>query len=384
MLHWGGIHMSKVIIIGGGIAGLCSAISLSRQGIEVKVYERSPMPVGAGAGIIIAPNALQALEHIDMATPIMEVGLGNNGICLMTSKGKKLSKLAVPQKSYKMYSIHRKDLNSLFSSALPDGTVEYGRTCISVTQNEHEVTAFFSDGSEASGSLLIAADGIHSSVRNQLTNQSEYRFSGYTCWRTVVSTKTLSNLSGDFIETWGIKGRVGIVPLPNQKVYLYVMINSEESDPKFTEYTVENLVQRFKNYHHPIPELLALMDPEQMIHRDIFDIVPMQRFYLNRTVFIGDAAHAFTPNLGQGACQAIEDAILLAESLSNQRQYQDAFAEFDANRRKRVEWISNQSWALGKMAQFEQPLMALFRNTFMKYTPKFLYRKRFYDLYKFT
>src|SRR5690625_650625 len=375
--------MSKVIIIGGGIAGLCSAISLVRKGIEVKVYERSLTPTEAGAGIIIAPNALQALEKIDMATSIMKAGLENDGICLMTNKGRKLSKLAVPKGSYKMYSIHRKDLNTLLSSALPDGTVKYGKECVSIAQSEHKVTAFFSDGSEVSGSLLIAADGIHSSVRNQLANQPDYRFSGYTCWRTVVSTKTISNLSGEFIETWGTRGRVGIVPLPNQKVYLYVMINSKESDLKFSQYTVEDLVQRFENYHQPIPELLALMNLEQMIHRDIFDIIPMQSFYLNRIVFIGDAAHAFTPNLGQGACQAIEDAILLAESISNHRQYQDAFAEFDVSRRKRIEWISNQSWILGKMAQFDHPLMALFRNTFMQYTPKSLYRKRFNDLYKF-
>lgn len=376
--------MSKVIIIGGGVAGLCSAIALIRQGFEVKVYERSPEPTEAGAGIIIAPNALQALEKINMATPIMQAGLGNDGICLMSDKGRKISKLVVPHGSYKMYSIHRKDLNAILYSALPDATVEYGKECVFTEQNKHEVKAIFSDGSEDSGSLLIAADGIHSPVRNQLNTQHRYRFSGYTCWRTVISTETISNLSGEFIETWGTKGRVGIVPLPHQKAYLYVMINSEENDPEFAQYTVDSLVRRFEKYHQPIPKLLKLIKPKQMIHRDILDIVPMQCFYSNRIAFIGDAAHAFTPNLGQGACQAIEDAILLAQSISDHNHYQDAFAAFDASRRKRIEWISNQSWTLGKMAQFDHPLMAMFRNTFMKYTPKSLYQKQFHDLYKFS
>src|SRR5690625_6565215 len=96
--------MSKVIIIGGGIAGLCSAISLVRKGIEVKVYERTPTPTEAGAGIIIAPNALQALEKIDMATSILKASLGNDGICLMTNKGRKLSKL--DRKSTRLNSSH--------------------------------------------------------------------------------------------------------------------------------------------------------------------------------------------------------------------------------------------------------------------------------------
>lgn len=372
---------SKVIILGGGTAGLCLAISLRYFGIEVKVYEKRPQPGDAGAGIIIAPNALQALEPFGITDQIIHAGYGRDGIQTLTHKGKKIIKMSVQDGSYKLYSIHRGDLNNLLYEALPPSTVEYGKECVGINQDEHGVRIQFRDGSDATGDILVAADGIHSIVRKQLSNKNSYRFAGYTCWRGIVSSDSCIGLSEEFIETWGPQGRFGIIPLPNSQVYWYAMVNALENDDRFRSYTVTDLANHFEKYHDPIPSLLK--SSHKMIHRDIVDIIPMDRFYSNRTLFIGDAAHAFTPNLGQGACQAIEDAVVAAECISRHTDYRQAFAEFDSRRRTKIETISKRSWMFGKITQLEHPMAIAVRNLLLQHTPKQMYQHGMHQLYKF-
>ncbi len=120
-----------------------------------------------------------------------------------------------------------------------------------------------------------------------------------------------------------------------------------------------------------------------MIHRDIIDITPMKQFFDKRIVFIGDAAHALTPNLGQGACQAIEDAIILAECIKNNAHYRQAFLEYEQKRRDRIEKISNTAWKVGKMAQIESKPLTIVRNEVMKRMPKWVSEKQTHELYSF-
>ncbi|MBE7104656.1 FAD-binding protein [Bacillus cereus] len=375
--------MNNVIIIGGGIAGLCAAISLQKTGLNVKVYDKNIEPTVAGAGIIIAPNAMQALEPYGISEQIKKLGNESDGFNLVSEKGSILSKLTIPTCYPKMDSIHRKDLHQLLLSALQKGTVEWGKECVKIDQNEENaLKILFQDGSEALGNILIAADGIHSVVRKQVTQSDGYRYAGYTCWRGVTPAHNLS-LTNDFIETWGTNGRFGIVPLPNNEVYWYALINAKARDPKYKTYTTADLYNHFKNYHSPIPDILNNASDVTMIHRDIVDINPMKQFFDKRIVFIGDAAHALTPNLGQGACQAIEDAIILAECIKRNAHYRQAFIEYEQKRRARIEIISNTAWKVGKMAQIESKPLAILRNQVMKRIPKWVSEKQAHELYSF-
>lgn len=372
-----------ILIIGGGIAGLCSAIALQQIGMKVKVYERSAGPAAAGAGIIIAPNALQALEPYRISDEIIRQGIPSSGFHLLSDRGRPITQLTVPSDYGRLHSIHRRDLHRILLSALPPGTLEWGKSFSRLEQQGNHVRVTFSDGSHAVGDLVVAADGIHSNVRKRLFPKDSYRYAGYTCWRGVVSANGLPGLSNRFIETWGTKGRFGLVPLPKNNVYWYALINARQSDPRIAKYSAKDLHRLFQNYHDPIPSLLLKTSSDDIIHRDIVDIAPMDRFYSDRVVFIGDAAHAITPNMGQGACQAIEDARILAECLRIQSNYQGAFANYDARRRKRIEQISNQSWKIGKMAQSESFLFTSVRNRLMKYAPKRIVRNQARRLYQF-
>ncbi|SCC22978.1 FAD-dependent monooxygenase [Bacillus mycoides] len=375
--------MNNVIIIGGGIAGLCAAIFLQKIGVDVKVYDKNIEPTVAGAGIIIAPNAIQALEPYGISKQIKKFWNESDGFNLVSEKGSILSKLTIPTCYPKMYSIHRKNLHQLLLSELQKGTVEWGKECVKIEQNEENaLKILFQDGSEALGNILIAADGIHSIVRKQATQRDGYRYAGYTCWRGVTPTHNLS-LTNDFIETWGANGRFGIVPLPNNEVYWYALINAKARDPKYKAYTTADLYSHFKNYHNPIPAILKNASDVNMIHRDIVDITPMKHFFDKRIVFIGDAAHALTPNLGQGACQAIEDAIILAECIKNNAHYRQAFIEYEQKRRNRIKKISNTAWNIGKMAQMESKPLIILRNQVMKRIPKWISEKQAHELYSF-
>jgi 2-polyprenyl-6-methoxyphenol hydroxylase-like FAD-dependent oxidoreductase len=372
-----------ILIIGGGIAGLCSAITLQQIGIKVKVYERNTEPTVAGAGIIIAPNALQALEPYRISDKIIRHGNPSDGFHILSDRGRPLTQLKVPSSYGSLYSIHRQDLQNILLSALSPDTVEWGKQFLHLEQKDDHVQVAFSDGSQAVGDLVVAADGIHSNIRKQVFQKDTYRYAGYTCWRGVISDESLPGLSQHFIETWGTNGRFGIVPLPNKKVYWYALINARQGDSRMANYSTKDLHRQFQNYHDPIPSLLLKTASHDLIHRDIVDIAPMKCFYSDRVVFIGDAAHAITPNMGQGACQAMEDARILAECLRIQNNYQEAFEEYEARRRKRIEQISKQSWKVGKMAQSESFLFTSVRNQLMKHAPKWINRNQAQRLYQF-
>ena len=161
-----------------------------------------------------------------------------------------------------------------------------------IEQNEENALKIvFQDGSEALGNILIVADGIHSIVRKQVTQGDNYRYAGYTCWR-VTPTNNLS-LTNDFIETWGTNGRFGIVPLPNNEVYWYALINAKARDPKYKAYTTTDLYNHFKTYHNPIPSILKNASDVEIIHRDIVDITPMKQFLTNASYLLG-MLHALT------------------------------------------------------------------------------------------
>ncbi|HIW34925.1 MAG TPA: FAD-dependent monooxygenase [Candidatus Paenibacillus intestinavium] len=376
--------MSKpIIIIGGGIAGLCAGIALQKLGLEVIIFERNPEPTVVGAGIIIAPNALQALGPFGVAEKIMDEGYESNGFHMLTDQGKLITKMLVPNGFQSMYAIHRSELHRHLLEALEPGTVKWGNKCDKFEQGNGCVKVHFHDHSTLEGALLIAADGIRSPIRKSIYPENRYRYAGYTCWRGIAETDQTSGIPRTFIETWGAQGRFGIVNFPNRQVYWYALVNAEANDPILAAYSPQDLYERFRNYHEPIPSILESTPTNRMIHRDVVDIEPMEQCYADRIAFIGDAAHAITPNMGQGACQAIEDAVVLAECIASESDHREAFRRYDQRRKRRIVNISKQSWTFGKVAQLEAPILRAVRNSLIKLVPDSLMKRQAEQLYRF-
>jgi 2-polyprenyl-6-methoxyphenol hydroxylase-like FAD-dependent oxidoreductase len=162
---------------------------------------------------------------------------------------------------------------------------------------------------------------------------------------------------------------MGMVPLPEGKVYWFACLNAPEKDPAMAQLSLKQLANYFATYHAPIPELLASKHPDAILHHDITDLPDLPQFAHGRVLLLGDAAHATTPNMGQGACQAIEDAVILAELCAQHPDLQQAFLSFDANRKARTQGIVRQSRRIGQLAQSQNRLVMAIRDTLLRLTP---------------
>ncbi|MGF7047749.1 2-polyprenyl-6-methoxyphenol hydroxylase-like FAD-dependent oxidoreductase [Paenibacillus sp. DS2015] len=370
------------LIVGGGIAGLTAAVALQQCGINVHVYERFLEFRDVGSGLTLAPNAMKALEYIGLSQIVKEQSKTSpSGFAILNEQGTVLSELSANGQGSSIVSIHRADLHRILLSALRPETLIFGKSLVDLRQSEEAVTAIFADGSEVTGDYLLSADGIHSIIRNKLFPSVELRYAGYSCWRGVADCWPDSGRDDRFTETWGYKGRFGIVPLPNKQTYWFAVLNGTPRDRKFNEYQIQDLLDIFGDYHSPVSQILSSTPDDKISYKDIYDIAPIKKFIAGRTLLIGDAAHASTPNLGQGACQAIEDAIEIVRCLKQNSSIKSAFRAFELLRGKRTAAITNQSLMMGKIAQMDQRMLCYLRNMMMRLTPHSVQRNAMRFLY---
>ncbi|MFJ6794982.1 FAD-dependent oxidoreductase [Streptomyces sp. NPDC091268] len=315
--------MSKrhAVVAGAGIGGLTAALALHRRGWRVTVCERAPEPPTTGAGIGLAPNALRALEAIGFDTAratgsavpeAMGVRRSDGRWLTRTSTADMASRYGVPP-----IAVPRPAFTAALAAALPPGALRYGTAVTGVDDAEGRRPVVRTEtGPHLPADLVVAADGIHSPLRRAcFPAHPGLRYLGETAWRALVAAPDLRVPA--MSETWGRGDRFGVTPLSDGRYYLYatalVPAGTRSADPR-TE-----LRQRFGSWHDPIPALLervARLDPGAVLQNDLYDLAaPLPRLHHGRIAWLGDAAHAMAPNLGQGGCQAIEDAVVLAHLL---------------------------------------------------------------------
>jgi 2-polyprenyl-6-methoxyphenol hydroxylase-like FAD-dependent oxidoreductase len=357
-------------ILGGGIGGLTLAIALQRKNINVTVYEAAPQwkPVGAGLGL--AGNAVKAFREIGIDQDVLREGKVLKKVVIRSKGGKALMSTDSEAVSKRFgvvnnFTIHRADLHNVLISKLQPGTVQLDKACVDFTQSDDGVIINFKDGTVAKADYMIAADGIHSVARKKLLSHVKTRYAGYTCWRGVTDDLPPGLDPDETSETWGQGARVGIVPLTRDRVYWFLCVNAGQNDPMMRSLTPMDLLSFVRDFHAPIPELIKRTT--KVIWNDIIDIEPIGQFAFDRVVLMGDAAHATTPNMGQGACMAIEDAAVLSNLIESDEEA--AFRIFEEKRIRRTTKIVNDSWQIGKMAQWENPVLTSLRNAALSLMP---------------
>ncbi len=360
----------KAIVIGGGIGGLTTAIALRKSGIAVNVYEKVSEIREVGAGLSLWTNAVKALYKLGLRSAIDPLGVPNTSGGIFSAKGQQLTHLSNQELEKRFGTIglvvHRAELLTALYNQLPEGTVQLGVELTGFEQNENGVTVQLSDNSQIQADLLIGADGIHSKVREQLFGDSPLRYSGYTAWRGVVSYEQATPTAS---ETWGKGARFGIVPMSQNRVYWFATHNQPAGQPSGLNATKAELLDIFGNWHKPIREILETTPSEAILHNDIYDRLPLSSWTKGRVTLLGDAAHPMTPNLGQGACQAIEDAVVLADYLSKESNIVAALKQYEAARISRTSEIVNRSWKIGQLGQLQNPLICAVRNALVRLTP---------------
>jgi 2-polyprenyl-6-methoxyphenol hydroxylase-like FAD-dependent oxidoreductase len=278
-------------------------------------------------------------------------------------------------------AIHRARLHEALSAELANGTLHLGKASQQIEQDSQTVQVRFADGSTAQGSLAVAADGVRSTIRRQLFPEAQLRYSGQSSYRAVVRATLPPELQKAGQEIWGRGCRFGFSSIGGGDVYWYATLDSPPGVKENTKQAKAQLQKLFAPFPAPVQGLIASAEAQQLIRTDIYDLRPMPAWYQGRVALLGDAAHATTPNLGQGGAQAIEDAWVLAESLARYAEPEQAFAAYQRVRQAKATMVVNRSWQMGKLAHLKNPLGRALRNGLMRMAPPSVGQKQFDMLY---
>ncbi|MGI5526694.1 FAD-dependent monooxygenase [Streptomyces syringium] len=363
---------NKAVVVGGGIGGLATAIGLRLIGWEVTVLERARVLDDAGAGISLHANGIRALDALGVGATVRAAARPQytgatrtpRGRCLARMDGTALERaLGTP-----IVGIPRAVLHRLLRDALPPESVVVGAEAVSVDRSVPEQPRVRLESAELDADLVVGADGVNSRLRAQLfPDHPGPAYSGSTVLRAI--TEDPIALDSDFELTWGRGAEFGHIAFADGRAEWHAVLNAPEG-ARFPDPLAE-VRRRCGGWHAPIPALLAATRPEAVLHHDIKElVVPLPAYAVGRVVLLGDAAHAMTPNLGQGACQAMEDAAVLTAALATESTVEAALARYDTERRPRSQAVARAARQAGRMGQqLSHPAAVTLRNAAMRLAP---------------
>ena len=363
----------RVLIIGAGIGGVTAAIALARKGIDVEIYERSPRLAEVGAGVSLFPNALKALHQLGLKSRLDAMSFVSAEGALRRADGRVLSRTTasdfVSRFGMAVSVFHRAELLAALVDAAGNIPIHLDHECEAVEQEGDVVTVRFMQNRQARADVLVGADGLHSVVRSHLAIPGELRYSGYTAWRGIAPFTTDGLATG---ETLGCGQRFGLAPIAGNRVYWYATDNVPRGQQESAASTAQRLRDMFSEWHAPIPALLAATEPPSILRNDIYDRDPSDTWGRGRITLLGDAAHPMTPNLGQGACQAIEDAMVLARRLASIPDAAAALRAYESDRMPRTGMVVRSSRQVGELFQTGSPVLCRARDLVLRMTPAFV------------
>ena len=379
-----------VLIQGAGIGGLCLAIALQQRGHSVLVVERLNGLSQAGAGIWMAANPMQVFDFLGFADKVVEAGWvietlrleDFNGSTIQTTDMSEISKAFV----FETIALHRSALHRILYQQLSSQTVLFGREVQSFVEEEDHVSLRLSDDSTYTAKVVIGADGLSSSIRTMAGLAGEKRYSGSSSYRAIARGASIlpTEASHDAYEIWAKGCRVGFSRINPSDHYWYLTFDApagEQMSPVERQTHARSLFRSF------FPQWIGLLDhthSDEILRTDISDLKRLPRWSSGRIGLLGDAAHATTPNLGQGGAMAVEDAYVLAEVFDQEGFNQAALQKFEQRRRNKVDWTVSTSWSIGRLCHIGNPLGRRIRNALLKLTPKSVSRKQIEKLYSLT
>jgi len=346
----------QAIVVGAGIGGLTAALALRAVGLDVTVYEQADALREVGAGIQLAPNATRLLHRLGLAEPLARVGVRpeaiehkrwQDGRILLRQPLGAACETAFGAPYYHLY---RPDLLHVLAAALPPGIVRLGHRCVGVTQDDELATLTFDNGVVSRAPVVIGADGIHSTLRAALLGPESPRFSGSVAYRGLVPAERVAHLElprysngwlgpdRHFVHYFVGAGTrllnfVAIVPARDWRVESWSATGE-----------VADALAEFDGWH---PTVRAILGAADRTHRwGLYDREPLPTWSRGRVTLLGDAAHAMLPFMAQGACQAVEDAVVLARCLNGARgdEVPAALGDYETMRKRRVGDVQRASW----------------------------------------
>lgn len=357
----------KIAIIGGGITGLTTALALHKLGIKSTVYEQAETLNEIGAGIWLQPNAMKILDWLGIKDKMLEKGVQLQKVNIvypdLTPIKKLKNELVQDEYGNQTVAIHRARLQQvLFDEFSQYGQIELGKKYISQSTKNNKIQINFS-AQQIEADMVLGADGIHSQVRQHLFPDSEIRKTNQICWRGISKFKLPESLMYSGRESWGYKRRFGFSHLPDDEVYWFAVKTMDGHKEKTDIKYIQSL---FKDFSPVVAEIIERVG---FIHTaELTDLKRLKTWHKDNTCLLGDAAHATTPNMGQGACQGIEDAYYISNLLAQNNLSQKTFKIFEQKRRAKVDYVVNTSWRFGQASH--SPIMQPIIKLMMKATPE--------------
>jgi 2-polyprenyl-6-methoxyphenol hydroxylase-like FAD-dependent oxidoreductase len=358
------------VVVGGGISGLATAVALHQHGWRVTVLERAGEFTEVGAGLSLWPNAMNALAALGLATRVRTLGAVESAGGVRDRSGRWLSRMDNAEIARRhgrpLVVLHRADLLRTLAAALPPDSLRPASETHTVRQDGETVTVEHRNG-VLPAELVVGADGLRSTLRRQWWPTAQQpHYAGYTAWRMI--TDPLPDLRTEGAVLWGHGERFGFTAMPAGRFYCFA---AATTPPGGAGVHGEHAAvrHRFGDWPDPIPALLAAVPDGAVLRHDVYDLPPLSTYVRDRMVLTGDAAHAMDPILGQGACQALEDAVTLATCLDTTQDIGTALARHDMLRRPRTQAIVRRSARLGTVAQWSWPPAVLLRDVAARLIP---------------
>lgn len=346
-------NVNRVLIVGGGVGGLCAAIALGRQGVAIDLVELKSEWTVYGVGIIQQSNVVREMAKLGLIDAYLDAGIAFEDVVIYGDEGQQIvripgQRLAGPEYPANV-GISRRALHKVLSeSAIASGAqVRLGLSVEALDQDEAGVDVLFTDGSRGRYDLVIGADGLYSKVRSLVFgDRYQPRFTGQAVWRyNFPRAAQLDHLASYQCAA----GNAGLVPLADDLMYLFVTSHEPGNPWMETETLAEQMRQRLDGFGGLIGELRELItDSNEVVYKPLEAVFVSEPWYRGRVVIIGDAAHATTPHLGQGAGMAIEDAVVLSEELASDGDLEQQLQRFMARRFERCKFIGESSLLAGE------------------------------------
>ncbi|MDX2131982.1 MAG: FAD-dependent monooxygenase [Planctomycetota bacterium] len=372
----------RVLILGGGIGGLAAALALRARGVGAGVMERASAYRAAGAAITLWPNGVRALRALGLDGAVLARGWPLRVSRVRRADGSVISVTPVEgvgeRAGAPTIGVHRAALQDVLRGALHDGAVVMGRRCTGLRTDDAHAHARFADGAEHAAELVIGADGLRSVARGFVAGDEPPRDAGYALWRGVCALDDAGLRAGEAFETWAPGVRFGMFQISREDVYWYAGMR-DAPEGGYAD-ALPTLRRVFGGWHEPIARALEMTDPERAVRTQIRDRPVPRVWHRGRVVLLGDAAHPMTPDLAQGACTAIEDAVVLAEELGaagaggpvTRERLDAALTRYGRRRRARCARLSAQSRRLSALSQWEHPLACRVRDMAAGLVPEWL------------
>lgn len=350
----------NIVIAGAGMGGLSAAAALRQAGHRVHIYERAAELAPIGAAISIWPNGVRVLDALGLGEQIERAGGHMQTMSYSDHRGRMLTRFDLEplyvHARRRAFPIARARLQSILLEAVGAQNVTLGVACLDYEESDQQVQITLSTGETIGADLLIAANGTHSLLRDKVAGQAiPRRYCGYVNWNGRIAAAPDLAPAQEWVQYVGENKRVSMMPMGNDELYFFFDVPLPSGTVNARENYRAELTEHFAGWAEPVQRLLQRLDPAAIARVEIHDTARVPHLVGSRVALLGDAAHAMTPNIGQGGCQAMEDAWVLARCVEAEQTLAAALSAYEAARAERVAGMVSKARKRAAVIHGEEP-----------------------------